>query len=133
MPARVWPLKVSITLVAPALFTLTTVTASASGQHLSLSASSARPNDHLRITVTGYKPNVTQPVFMACKSQRNPIYGSWIWRGKSDAHGTLSVQEVVPTPVNPFTRPYTSCRVYAVNSSGVFALSVPFRILSPKK
>lgn len=120
-------------LLAPVLLALTTVTASAAGQHLTLSAKSARAGTHLRITVTGYAAHSVKPIFLACKSQRDPIFGSWIWEGKTDANGTLSIQKVVPTPANPFKRPYTSCRVYATDSKGTFSISVPFRILSPKK
>jgi len=127
--ARTLSRTVGAALLVPAVLAVTTFTASAAGQHLTLSAKSARAGAHLRITVTGYRANTVQPVFMACKSQRNPIYGSWIWRGKADAHGTLVVREVVPTPANASTRPYTSCRVYATDSSGNFRLSVPFRIL----
>jgi hypothetical protein len=105
----------------------------ASGQHLSLSAKSVRVGAHLRITVTGYRPKTDEPILMACKSQRDPIYLSEIWQGMTDAHGTLSIQIVVPPPAQVNTRPYTSCRVYAPNSKGQFSLSLPFRILPAKK
>jgi hypothetical protein len=120
--------------IAAALLALSTVTiSSAASQHLTVKPKSVRAGTHFRVTVTGYSAHSVQPVFMACTSQHNPIYGSWIWKGKADANGTLSLQILAPTPTGAVKRASTSCRVYVTDSSGQFRLSVPLKILSPKK